>query len=154
MPEKSRKTPKTTPSQTTPSQTTPPKITPPKITPTKTTPTKTTPTKISPTKISPTKITKRTSSTERRSESATDGGAEPKLDIFMVTSEARPFAKTGGLADVCNSLSRALARLGHQVTIVLPRYRGADPDGVSVRAIEVPMGAGNYPVRLIEGKRG
>src|SRR5215471_722070 len=33
------------------------------------------------------------------------------LDILMVTPEARPFAKTGGLADVSNSLSRALARL-------------------------------------------
>jgi starch synthase len=68
----------------------------------------------------------------------------------MVTSEARPFAKTGGLGDVSNALSRALARLGHQVTIVLPRYRGVDSDGVSVREIDVPMGAGSYPVRLIE----
>jgi starch synthase len=68
----------------------------------------------------------------------------------MVTSEARPFAKTGGLADVSNALSRALARLGHQVTIVLPRYRGTDSQAVSERRIQVPMGAGNYPVRLIE----
>src|SRR5262249_35681764 len=73
-----------------------------------------------------------------------------KLDILMVTPEARPFAKTGGLADVSNALSRALARLGHQVTIVMPRYRGADADGVSVHPIDVPMGAGSYPVRLIE----
>ena len=42
----------------------------------------------------------------------------------MVTSEARPFAKTGGLADVCGALPLALARLGHRVTIVLPNYRG------------------------------
>ena len=85
------------------------------------------------------------------SASAAGGAAGPtKLDILMVTSEARPFAKTGGLADVSNSLSRALARLGHQVTIVLPRYRGADADGVSVRALDVPMGPGQYPVRLIE----
>ncbi|HEX4566018.1 MAG TPA: glycogen/starch synthase, partial [Vicinamibacterales bacterium] len=68
----------------------------------------------------------------------------------MVTSEARPFAKTGGLADVSNALARALARLGHQVTIVLPRYRDVDKDGASVRAVDVPMGLGRYPVRLIE----
>ena len=51
------------------------------------------------------------------------------LDILMVASEARPFAKTGGLADVCGALPRALARLGHRVTIVLPRYRGTPPTG-------------------------
>jgi starch synthase len=42
----------------------------------------------------------------------------------MVASEARPFSKTGGLADVAGSLSRALGRLGHDVTVVTPRYRG------------------------------
>jgi len=72
------------------------------------------------------------------------------LDVLMVTPEARPFAKTGGLADVSNSLSRALARLGHQVTIVMPRYRGTEADGVAVLPIDIPMGAGWYPVRLIE----
>jgi starch synthase len=41
----------------------------------------------------------------------------------MVASEAHPFAKTGGLAEVVGSLPLALARLGHRVTIVLPRYR-------------------------------
>ena len=76
--------------------------------------------------------------------------ASDALHVLMVTSEARPFAKTGGLADVSNSLARALARLGHQVTIVLPRYRGVDPDGATVRGVDVPMGPGRYPVRLIE----
>ena len=42
----------------------------------------------------------------------------------MVASEALPFAKTGGLADVIGSLPRALARLGHTVDVVMPRYRG------------------------------
>jgi starch synthase len=40
----------------------------------------------------------------------------------MVASEAHPFATSGGLAEVVGSLSDALARLGHRVTIVLPRY--------------------------------
>jgi starch synthase len=44
----------------------------------------------------------------------------------MVASEARPFAMTGGLADVLGSLPSALARLGHDVDVVLPRYRGVD----------------------------
>jgi starch synthase len=44
----------------------------------------------------------------------------------MVASEAQPFSKTGGLADVAGSLTRALGRLGHDVTLVTPRYRGVE----------------------------
>src|SRR4029450_2967901 len=46
------------------------------------------------------------------------------LSVLMVTSEAHPFAKTGGLAEVSASLTDALGQLGHSVTLVLPRYRG------------------------------
>ncbi|MBI5208355.1 MAG: glycogen/starch synthase [Elusimicrobia bacterium] len=49
--------------------------------------------------------------------------AEPRLRIVMAASEAVPFIKTGGLADVVGSLSRALADAGHQVTLVLPKYK-------------------------------
>lgn len=72
------------------------------------------------------------------------------LDVLMVTSEARPFAKTGGLADVCGALPLALARLGHRVTIVLPRYRGTDVDGTHAMSVDVPLGMNHYPVRFIE----
>ncbi|HET9917198.1 MAG TPA: glycogen synthase GlgA [Candidatus Binatia bacterium] len=41
----------------------------------------------------------------------------------MIASEASPFAKTGGLADVLGTLSPALERLGHQVTLIIPAYR-------------------------------
>jgi starch synthase len=46
------------------------------------------------------------------------------MRILMVASEAVPFAKTGGLADVIGALPRALVRLGHDVDVVMPRYRG------------------------------
>jgi starch synthase len=52
----------------------------------------------------------------------------------MVSSEAQPFSKTGGLADVATSLSRALARLGHDVTLVTPRYRSVQ-DGENVGTV-------------------
>jgi len=46
------------------------------------------------------------------------------MKIAMIASEANPFAKTGGLADVAGTLSLALERLGHQVTLIIPAYRG------------------------------
>jgi glycogen synthase len=45
----------------------------------------------------------------------------------MVTPEAHPFAKTGGLAEVTAALPSALTRQGHDVTVVLPRYRNTAP---------------------------
>jgi starch synthase len=50
--------------------------------------------------------------------------AVKSLRILMVASEARPFSKTGGLADVATALSQALGTLGHDVTLFTPRYRG------------------------------
>jgi starch synthase len=44
------------------------------------------------------------------------------LNILFVASEAVPYAKTGGLADVAGALPKALARLGHKVRLVMPRY--------------------------------
>ena len=44
------------------------------------------------------------------------------MKIVMVASESRPFCKTGGLADVVYSLSKELAVLGEDVSIVLPYY--------------------------------
>src|SRR5580658_6742639 len=45
------------------------------------------------------------------------------MNILMVASEATPFAKTGGLADVLGALPAALAGRGEQVAVVLPAYR-------------------------------
>jgi starch synthase len=48
------------------------------------------------------------------------------MKILMVASEAAPFAKTGGLADVVGSLPAALKALGHDVAVLLPRYASVD----------------------------
>jgi starch synthase len=44
------------------------------------------------------------------------------MKIIMVASEAVPFAKTGGLADVVGTLPLALAEAGEEVIIVIPYY--------------------------------
>jgi starch synthase len=79
------------------------------------------------------------------------------LSIAFVTSEMTPFMKTGGLADVSAALPRALARLGHRVTVFLPRYqRIAFPPGefagsVHVPVDSIPRSAGFYR-RLLEDR--
>ena len=57
----------------------------------------------------------------------------------MIGSEAHPFAKTGGLADVLGGLPRALVRLGHSVDLVIPRYRGITA-GEQVGRVRVALG--------------
>ncbi|MFH0997500.1 MAG: glycogen synthase GlgA [Pseudomonadota bacterium] len=45
------------------------------------------------------------------------------LRVVFIASEATPFAKTGGLADVAGSLPGALRRLNVDIRVVLPGYR-------------------------------
>jgi len=45
------------------------------------------------------------------------------MKIVICSSEVVPFAKTGGLADVCGALPPALEKLGHEVVIITPRYK-------------------------------
>jgi starch synthase len=61
------------------------------------------------------------------------------MRILMVASEAAPFAKTGGLADVVGALPRSLARLGHSIDVVMPRYRGIEA-GEPLEPVTVPLG--------------
>jgi starch synthase len=77
--------------------------------------------------------------------------------VLIVGSEARPFSKTGGLADVLGALPPALARLGWSATVVLPRYRGVDA-GTFVESFSVSVGgftrdAGLFDAPLGDGAR-
>jgi starch synthase len=45
------------------------------------------------------------------------------MEIFFVTPEAVPCSRAGGLGDVLYHLPRALFKMGHQVTVLVPRHR-------------------------------
>jgi starch synthase len=80
-----------------------------------------------------------------------------RLHIAFATSEMAPYMKTGGLADVSAALPKALARLGHKVTVFLPRYGPIRfPPGELVGSVHVPVdddrrSAGFYLASLAKG---
>ncbi len=75
-----------------------------------------------------------------------------KLSVLFCASEAVPFAKTGGLADVAGALPRALVQLGHDARLVLPKYRAIDSKKIISRKhgkpISVPLGADTISVNI------
>ena len=75
-----------------------------------------------------------------------------RLRILMVASEAQPYSKTGGLADVAAALPKALGRLGHDVTVITPRYRGVT-DGPVAGTVSVEVAAHRFQARLLEPGR-
>ena len=66
------------------------------------------------------------------------------MKIVFVASEGVPYSKTGGLADVVGALPKALASLGYEIEVFLPRYRitkvGATFPGAG--SITVPLSGG------------
>ena len=74
------------------------------------------------------------------------------MRILMITSEAVPFAKTGGLADVVSALSYALKKLGHDVRIVMPRYYRIDKGNLTPipGAMGVSVGDREYWTEVFE----
>jgi len=79
------------------------------------------------------------------------------MRILFATSEAAPFAKTGGLADVAGSLPPAIASLGHEVSVVMPRYRQVDVHALKLKQITtftVPLGTWSERCDVLRGTMG
>ncbi len=73
------------------------------------------------------------------------------LKILLCASEIVPFAKTGGLADVAGALPKALAALGHEVRVAMPRYDVIDGKALGVRpltSVKVPLGGRTVSVQI------
>ncbi|KAK1307894.1 hypothetical protein QJS10_CPA09g01522 [Acorus calamus] len=55
------------------------------------------------------------------------------MNIILVAMECAPWSKTGGLGDVAGALPKALARRGHRVMVVAPRYGNySEPQDIGV----------------------
>ena len=61
------------------------------------------------------------------------------MRVAILSSEALPFAKTGGLADVIGTLSVALERLGQEVCIIAPAYRSVLQGEFSLRETAIEL---------------
>jgi starch synthase len=66
------------------------------------------------------------------------------MKIVFVASESVPYSKTGGLADVVGALPKALASVGCEVEVFLPRYKITKPGAVvpGAGSITVPLSGG------------
>src|SRR3989442_1277728 len=72
--------------------------------------------------------------------------------VLMVASEAAPFAKTGGLADVLGSLPAALREFEIETAVLLPRYRGVKLEPITRTYYSLPvwMGETHYETTLYQ----
>lgn len=78
------------------------------------------------------------------------------MNILLAASEAVPFAKTGGLADVVAALPAALERLGHRAVVFLPGYLGALGGGQAIEPthvrVSVPIGSKTVEGTLLKSR--
>lgn len=78
------------------------------------------------------------------------------MQIILASSEVVPFAKTGGLADVCGALPVELEKLGHEAIVFLPAYTQAINCGLELNEtsveFDIPVGAKLHKGQLLESK--
>lgn len=79
------------------------------------------------------------------------------MNVVFLTTEAVPFAKTGGLADVCGALPIRIAALGHPTALIMPAFPSVRAAGVPVETTDIsfaiPMGAGKpMGCRLLQSR--
>jgi starch synthase len=74
------------------------------------------------------------------------------MNILLAGSEALPYSKTGGLADMVGALAKFLARAGHQVRLVTPLYRGIRAQFPDIQPfdwkLDLPLGSSRVQGRV------
>lgn len=77
------------------------------------------------------------------------------MKVVFAVSEASPFAKTGGLADVAGALPGALKDAGCQVVLFMPLYRDVRESGCELEEtgieVSVPMGRRTITAEVVRG---
>jgi starch synthase len=80
------------------------------------------------------------------------------LTVCLLASEATPFSKTGGLADVSSSLTKYLHSTGHDVRLFTPLYSAIDRNKFPMRPVEglqdmdVPVGPHRYVMSVMTAR--
>jgi starch synthase len=71
------------------------------------------------------------------------------LNIVYLTTEAVPFAKTGGLADVCGALPARVSALGHRAAVIMPAFRSVRQCQAEVESTDISFAISMSPRKLI-----
>jgi starch synthase len=87
-----------------------------------------------------------------------DSESKPKelgMRITFAASEGVPYSKTGGLADVVGALPKAVAALGHEVSVFLPRYKQTRlrQEHVVIANLSIPMQDHLLFCQIVDGGR-
>ncbi len=59
------------------------------------------------------------------------------MNIVYLTTETVPFAKTGGLADVCGALPARISALGHRAAVIMPAFRSIRRSGLPIESTDI-----------------
>lgn len=71
------------------------------------------------------------------------------MNIVYLTTEAVPFAKTGGLADVCGALPARVSELGHRAAIIMPAFRSIHRAGIPIELTDISFAVSMSRDKLI-----
>jgi len=71
------------------------------------------------------------------------------VNIVYLTTEAVPYAKTGGLADVCGTLPSRVAALGHRAAIIMPAFRSVHESHAGVEPTDISFAIPMSPRKLV-----
>ena len=74
------------------------------------------------------------------------------MRLLLASSEAHPYSKSGGLADMVSALAKALGQQGHQVGLVTPLYRGIRQKFPDLKwfdySLDLPLGNERVPAQV------
>lgn len=71
------------------------------------------------------------------------------MNIVYLTTETVPFAKTGGLADVCGALPARISALGHRAAVIMPAFRSIRHAGLPIESTDISFAVPMSQQKLI-----